>query len=228
MNKVTYLLINLDRSPERLAQFQDEIKAGSVIRIKAVDFTNPEVDEHYDRQVNMWKIRPENKRKNVAIILSHLRALKYIIDNKIDDAVILEDDVVVDYAGVERMLPKLSHDHITQLGGHLWPPRFTMKKNEWVKPKPKDGVNEIDTSQYHIMGAYGYYIPRWQLAEELHDWIHASKRWRNYDNLIEKSPLKRYFFYPALITINPRTGKESTAGHDKFKFNDGKVWRLDA
>ena len=228
MDRVTYLLINLDRSPERLAQYKDDMKNHRMVRIKAVDYTNPQVDKHYDRQVNMWKIRPENKRKNVAIILSHLRALKYIIDNKIDNAVILEDDVVVDYKGVECVLPKLSRDYITQLGGHLWPPNFTMKKSEWVKPKPKKGFNKIDTSQYHIMGAYGYYIPRWELAKELHDWIHSSKRWRNYDNLIEKSPLKRYFVYPALVTINARTGKKSTAAHDKFKFNDGKVWRLDA
>jgi GR25 family glycosyltransferase involved in LPS biosynthesis len=214
---VRYLVINLDRSPDRLAKYQDEIARQRVIRIKAINFTESVIDQYVERQINLPQIRPENKRKNVACILSHLKALSHIVEHKLNDIVILEDDTCIDFDRMERIAPTLSRQHVTQVGGHLWPPIFSTKG--WKKPTFEEGVHEIDLSRYHIMGAHGYYVPTWEVAKQLVDWIHAQKRWRNYDNLIEKSPQKRYFVFPAVVTLYVQDANCSTMDH-KWKYND--------
>lgn len=218
---VRYLLINLDRSPDRLKKYEVDIESGKIIRIPAINFTDASIDQHLERQINLANIKPQNKRKNIACTLSHIKALNYIVSEMLDDVVILEDDVAVDFERMERISPSLSQNHVTQVGGHIWPPVFSMKG--WKKPTFEDGVHEINTQMYHIMGSHGYYLPRWQVAKQFVDWITSRERWRNYDNLIEKSPQKRYFVYPAIVTLHTGDANASTMGHTT-KFNDCKYY----
>src|ERR1700690_2645067 len=98
---VKYLVINLDRSPDRLEKYKDEIARKRVERIQAINFTESVIDQYVERQINLPQIRPENKRKNVACILSHLKALNHIVEHKLNDIVVLEDDTSIDYERME-------------------------------------------------------------------------------------------------------------------------------
>ena len=44
-----------------------------------------------------------------------------------------------------------------------------------------------------------YLIPRWELAEELLNYLDSLKRLRAIDRMVWKSPIKKAYIYPAVI-----------------------------
>jgi len=105
----TFLLINLDRSPERLSSSADLLNTSGVTytRIQGVDGANlslariksllaPTFSQYY-KAITAGEI---------GCYLSHIRCWQYIVENKLPYAVILEDDFSVedDLASLNRYI----------------------------------------------------------------------------------------------------------------------------
>jgi glycosyl transferase, family 25 len=91
-------VINLDRSPDRLAAFQaSAVEVGlSVIRVPAVDGRAVDVDRH--RNIDRARFRRINGREMVpgelGCYLSHVRALEELLASPHEMALICEDDIL--------------------------------------------------------------------------------------------------------------------------------------
>lgn len=129
---------------------------------------------------------------------SHLKLLRHIIDNKIDNAIVLEDDTLLDFTKLELLKDV---DEICYIGGQIKALTFTTK--DFEKPTNLiEGINTIDKEKYKISGAFGYYIPHHKQAEILLS--HNYKKRRGIDvefMMLQKKGLIKYFLYPAIATL---------------------------
>ncbi|MDM7859283.1 glycosyltransferase family 25 protein [Alteromonas sp. ASW11-36] len=97
MSNHTCLVINLARSPERMALMNQQLEALAIPfeRIDAVDgqqLSEVQVGEVYDGE-HLDAYYKKLTRGEIACYLSHRKAWQYIVENQLDFAVIVEDDV---------------------------------------------------------------------------------------------------------------------------------------
>ena len=148
--------------------------------------------EACDKIVSYHNIRltPRHLAKT-GCFLSHLNLLRYIAKNKIDRALIVEDDALQ----INRMPEKLPTDCLTYLGGFIGNKKITSK--EKIEINHKIGLNTLN-EKYRMVCCLAYYIPKWEIAGELYKKLMALKRWRAIDislpNLLEKTN----YIYPAV------------------------------
>ena len=199
-------VINLDRSEDRWAHYENT----DYIRWSATDGKDIEGDI-LTRMISTHNIKEHNHRGKCGCFLSHVRLWKYIIDNKIDDVLILEDD-----AEKIREIPNLPKDSITYLGGIL----FEKKITDGVYKGPRDfsDLNEVDN--FKILMTMSYYIPNHKILKELYDFIMKQKRYRAIDIMLnyETIPVKRRFVYPAVF--KERKGDSTIDGSFHQKYAD--------
>jgi glycosyl transferase family 25 len=98
---VKVFLINLARSTDRLEHSKSQLDALGIEfeRLEAVDglkLTSSQVSQHYDIDANSKLYKKTLSVGEVACYLSHRVAWKRIIDEKLDYAIILEDDSIVE------------------------------------------------------------------------------------------------------------------------------------
>ena len=86
---------------------------------------------------------------------SHLKVLKHIRDNKLDNCVILEDDCVFDFSRIDEL--KNLKD-FTYIGGAFRSPILKNKKN-FLRPEVAQGLNKINPKEFIITNLNAYYIP---------------------------------------------------------------------
>ncbi len=94
------LIINLDRSPHRLARIEAQLTALDLPfhRLAATDgHTLPETERarHYDVALNRRSYHKPLVAGEIGCYISHLRAWQWLLDCGEEHAVILEDDVVL-------------------------------------------------------------------------------------------------------------------------------------
>ncbi|MDR1816972.1 MAG: DUF3413 domain-containing protein [Puniceicoccales bacterium] len=94
------LVINLDRSPERLAKIGARLAELGVAweRLPAVDgreFANGTLPENYSPALNRARYHRELNAGEIACFLSFRKAWRTILEKKWDGAVVLEDDAVL-------------------------------------------------------------------------------------------------------------------------------------
>jgi GR25 family glycosyltransferase involved in LPS biosynthesis len=118
---------------------------------------------------------------------------QYISDNKIDNVLILEDDAekVNDISDLQ-----LPQDGITYLGG--WLHQLKMTDNTPVQHDSVNGINELDKTKMRMLCTLSYYIPKWQVAKQMLDYLNQLKRWRAIDVSIHNIPIENYYVYPAI------------------------------
>jgi GR25 family glycosyltransferase involved in LPS biosynthesis len=148
----------------------------------------PENDLRFKKMVSYHNINPNEHKAKVGCLVSHTNLWRYIVCNKMKNVLILEDDAVeVGY------FPKnLPTDGVTYLGGLTW------------NLKTLDGAKKISFSEgiylvddFKILMTMSYYIPNWEIAKELLDYVESQKRWRAIDVMMTKSPSTFYISYPA-------------------------------
>lgn len=91
--QIPILVINLDRSLDRLAAISERLAhlGLTFVRIPAIDgHTLGRQEQRLAYRKRLWRSHPT--RSEIGCHLSHLRALQHIIDHKIPKAIILEDD----------------------------------------------------------------------------------------------------------------------------------------
>ncbi len=157
-----------------------------------------DIIDDYDLQeklISYWNVRYTKFHfSKCACLSSHLKLWKYIIDNKINDVLILEDDAVGEW---NHDTSYFRDDGITYLGGFLLDSKNIKKK---IKPIFEKGYHKLDEKKYRMLQAMAYYIPTWEIMTELYNTIINLKRYRAIDIMVTKIDIPKYFVYPAVFT----------------------------
>ncbi|XPF93473.1 glycosyltransferase family 25 protein [Colwellia sp. RE-S-Sl-9] len=94
-------VINLDRSLDRLKSSESQLKdcGFKFERISAVDgkeLVSDEIQKHYCKKKNNKEYHKELTRGEIGCYLSHRKVWQKIVDDKIEYAIILEDDFAIE------------------------------------------------------------------------------------------------------------------------------------
>ena len=209
-------VINLRRDKEKWQKYNNDFEKGKLSRYSAcngmeVSKANP----YYKRLEIMWNAGDKKKKCTAGILNSHMSIIKKIVKNKINQALVIEDDAIVDFAKLKKInLNKLPQDSIVYFGGTLHPPD-TFKNKTWSHAKTirnfKKGINKINPEKFRILGGHGYYFPTWEIAKELLDTVDKKKKMRALDTemvKLQRSGKIKYFYYPALSYLNMEDAKK--------------------
>jgi GR25 family glycosyltransferase involved in LPS biosynthesis len=197
-------VINCDASKERWAHYKDE----KYTRWSATHWKElPEKDPKFDKMISYHNINPNEHKAKVGCLVSHTNLWRYLISNKMNNILVLEDDAV-EVRDVPLSLPV---DGISYLGGIGWHPKIT---DNAKKLNLSDGVHKINFEEFRILMTMSYYIPTWELAEKLLNYIESLNRWRAIDVLLAKAPIPFYISYPASFV---ERGDESLIRKSKNK-----------
>ena len=208
---VTTFVINLATRKDRWEKFKNkgyvrwdatswaEIKDNDPMVEKMINFPNIKHTKQHLGKIACWK--------------SHMRLLEHIIKLKLDKVVILEDDA----CGIMDIDENNFLDNcITYLGGFFTHPQITQPLNR-DKLDIYYGVNLVDESEFKIMTTLAYYIPKWEIAQELYDKIISCDRYRAIDVMYSQTDIPKSFVYPALFT---EQRLDSDIRENKKKFCD--------
>jgi len=175
--------------------------------------------DKYNRIEGLWKTNPllearEHRyrfRKNasrlykngvIACTDNHLSILQMIVDQKINNVYIGEDDIEIDENRLKDISDNLKQDGITWLCYNLKPPLI----KDWGKVDVSDllvrteGIHEKPNNLF--FGSAGlYYIPNWKVAEKILQNIYTKSGNYLISNMIDiilnkVVNIKKYYVYP--------------------------------
>ena len=208
-------VINLDDAKDRWKHYKDDD------RFTRWSATSREEVKEWDskKMISFHNIDPDQHLAKCACLKSHLNILSYIITNKMNDVLILEDDALLD--GDLSELDKLPEHGVTYLGG------YTANKKMTKGPLPlsfSDKINKIDNEKFRVLTTMSYYIPTHYVASSLYSEILGRKRNRAIDVMLgEIKSVPFYLYYPALITERQNV---SQIRKDKSKKLSDKYYHL--
>ena len=191
-------VINLKRDKDRMSNHEGVLKCNAVngLKCKMKDIENSKL---YTRSNTK-----ENKVRGIyGCLMSHITLLEHIVKEQLNNICVLEDDSTSAFKIPEEVK---NADHITYLGG--W--RVNLKMKDIKKPveeELKEGLNELKNSR--VLTTRCYFIPKWEHAKDLLDYIHNKKTWKAID--IMMSEYVKHLYYPALS--HQILGYESTIGN---------------
>lgn len=117
LNQPKVFLINLDKSIERLKKSSERLTAQNIQfeRIPAIDgtkLTNAEIQAHYSSQLNSKQYYRNLGYGEIGCFLSHRLAWQKIVEQKLQYAIVLEDDfqLVGDLSAVFSTIESLKFD----------------------------------------------------------------------------------------------------------------------
>jgi len=152
-----------------------------------------------------YNAKDELKRKITACSESHLACLKHIYDNKIDNAIIIEDDAVLDF---DRLHELDDIEEVTYIGGMFFPPLLKDKK-DFIKPTFDKGLHIVDKDIFVIHNAHGIYIPNHKQVVSMMKQTYHKRR--AIDVEYKQQQLRdelKYFIYPAISTLDVKDACE--------------------
>ena len=177
--------INLDTATQRRNKFLHT----DYIRWRAT--TKDEVPSYIEnRMVSMYNFGKEAHLARCACWLSHTKLLEHIVENKLNDVLILEDDAI-QVNDIPKNYPKNS---ITYLGGFVYNKK--MMNNKKVLMNHKTGIN-LCPEEYRILGCLAYIIPTWNFALHILNRIYSENRYKAIDIMMGNIGIKQYYHYPA-------------------------------
>lgn len=155
LNDVNILYINLERRPKRRIAIETEfVRLGLCgTLIQGIDGQTLDGKEYWLSRTNFNTLGKIQERilGRAGCYLSHLKALKYAIDNNMENVLILEDDVkfLTDSKNIVFDIPENSK--LFYLGGLFW------KKNKDIIIDDNDVIN-INVPQFKLACAFSYII----------------------------------------------------------------------
>jgi len=203
MSEYPYNIFVINISDERWKNYENDKRFTRWIGCNGKeDLTLEWVNENYHFYHNC----NDDLRLNIAgCSESHLSCLKHIYEHKINNAIIIEDDTVIDF-------DKLFHyglysflNDVCYIGGDFQPCKLKDQKT-FIKPvfdTESLSLRKIDNQSFLISGAFGIFIPRWEQALRLMEKKGKKRRaidveWKN----LQKKNVINYFVYPALVKLN--------------------------
>jgi len=148
----------------------------------------PDGDSRFKKMVSFHNINPNEHKAKVGCYVSHTNLWRYIITNKMNNILVLEDDAVT----VKDIPENLPVDGVTYLGGLIWSQK-TMDGPK--KMALSEGIHLVN--DFKILMTMSYHIPTWEIAKELLDYVESQKRLRAIDIMMTKAPTTFYISYPA-------------------------------
>ena len=172
--------------------------------------------------ITMHNARELHKRCVAGCGESHLSLLKHIYENKINDVIVLEDDTMVDF---DRLDILKDVNEFCYLGGHFQGRTLKHKAYTGIL---FEGVNTITPFTHTIAGAYGYYIPTYDIAESLYINIMSKVKRRGFDcelRRLQKGDKIKKFIYPAIVELYlPVAQHGFSCQSSNFKLTDSKKY----
>jgi GR25 family glycosyltransferase involved in LPS biosynthesis len=187
-------VINLDSATDRWEYYKDNDKftRWSAFHWKDIAVTNP----IFEKMISYYNIDPDQHKAKCGCLYTHMMLWRYIIDNKIDDVLILEDDALL----MNELPTDLPQDGFTYLGGFTSDYKITKGPK---KIKFKNGINEIKHSEYKVLTTMAYYIPHWSIAHKMLRDVKQHDRYRAVDVMIRDTRCNQYVSYPASFIERP-------------------------
>ncbi len=181
--KVFY--INLDTATARRNKFKDV----SYERWKATD--KEEVPDYIEnRMVSRYNFAKDAHLARCGCFLSHTKLLEHIVENKINDVLILEDDEIQ-----VNDLPKIyPQDSITYVGGFVYNRKMMDCKPPEIEHQV--GIN-LCPDNLRILGTMAYIVPKWHIALHILNRIYSENRFKAIDIMMGNIGIKQYYNYPA-------------------------------
>ena len=149
-----------------------------------------------------YNARKEHRKKVVACSLSHKKAIQHIIDKKLTNTIIIEDDALVD---LDRLDELKDYTEFTYIGGDIRSPKLkddrSFDKSMIIK---HNGKNEINTKEFRILGAFGYYIPNLSTAKMIIENLPVDNKEKAFDVelcKLQKKKYIKYYHYPPLSKL---------------------------
>ena len=206
-------VINLRRDTEKWSKYKDDERYIRFSACNGVEMSKE--NPYYDKLQIMWNAGDRKKKCTAGILNSHMSIIKKIVKEKIDQALIIEDDAIVDFKKLKSInLDKLPQDSIIYFGGSFLPPdsfkNKTWKHSDAIKGL-KNGINVIDSKKYRILGGHGYYFPKWELAKHLLDKVDTKKKMRALDSemvKLQRTGDIKYFYFPAISYLKMEDAKK--------------------
>ena len=160
------------------------------------------------------------RKKICACSCSHLKVLEKIFNEKINNAIIIEDDAFIDFSRLKELD---DIDEPCYIGGQIKSLKLCDEKF-FVKPDDiPDGLNTIDKNKYRISGAFGYYIPDYKQTEFFLKQHYEKRRGIDVEFMLEqKTGNIKYFIYPAISTLYLPDAKKGFSNSQMNIKNDFK------
>jgi glycosyl transferase family 25 len=107
-------IINLARNPERKAFMQQQLDSLGIPHefIEATDgrnLTKSDTEKIYDKETSLQYLNTPLRESEIGCAHSHARIYRKIVEEHIDYAFILEDDIVLDKRILQIIMPKTLH-----------------------------------------------------------------------------------------------------------------------
>ena len=130
---------------------------------------------------------------------SYIRILQSIVDKKLNNVIILEDDLLQ-----INDIPDNLGQEICYLNGLICPPKTTDMSIRFEYDlletyNIKKGLNEIDYDRFKILGTLGIYLPSYQKTKIFLEKITECETYTSIDCLIAHKQLIKYFHFPAIF-----------------------------
>ena len=184
-------VINLDDAKDRWEHYKDDD------RFTRWSATSREEVKEWDseKMISYHNIHPDQHLAKCACLKSHLNIWSYIITNRMNDILILEDDALVsDYLLQGGKFPQ---DGLTFFGGYTASKKMTQGA---LNVSFTEVINKIDSEKFRVLTTMGYYIPTHYIASSLYSEILGRKRNRAIDVMLgEIKSIPMYLYYPAPV-----------------------------
>ena len=212
-------VINLDKATDRWANYKDDKR---YTRWSATHYDELR-DNHpiFEDMVSMWNIDPNEHNAKCGCYMSHTMLYQYIVTNKINDVLIIEDDAYL--IGEIPDTKDLPQDGFTYLGGLSYHKRLT---DGPLKIEFEDGINKIDHSKYRMLMTVAIYIPHHSVAFKMLRACKERGRPRAIDTMLVHTHVNQYVYYPAPFLERPEPSqirkKKNTFSNTKYERVCGK------
>ena len=205
----TTFVINMDSATERWDYYKDKgVKRWSATNYDEIRVSSKEIL----RMTSYYNLSMKEHLCKIACLKSHTNLWRYIADNKMDNVLVLEDD-----AELVNPVPDINNfprDGITYLGGYTSHPLVTKGPK---KISLDQGIHLINHDEYRVLMTVAYFIPTWEVAQKLIDFIDNCKRYRAIDCMIKDMEIPLSLSYPASFKERPI---ESQIRKKKKKFSN--------
>jgi hypothetical protein len=150
-----------------------------------------------ERMYSRYNISERKLSGKVGCFASYIEIFKKIINEKLNNVIVLEDDCfqVKDYK-----IKDLGKKPIYLNGVFHHPKNYEKSTKKWRSEITglKHGINEIDFDKLRITGTLGIFFPKYEQVEDILEKIMNCKRLTSIDSLLSKLRLIKRFYYPSL------------------------------
>jgi len=184
--------INLLRSPERTEKFDD-----TWTRAPAVDWKNLDDEHHmYSRMISMWNLNPSEHKAKTACWLSHYNLLRKISDQRLMRCIVVEDDA--EQMNEIPQDPRELGNEFCYLGGYFSHLKMTKGALKETVPSLR-GLNHLNRESHRMLTTVAYYIPHYQIATNIIEYLDSLPRVRAIDVMAHSFPVPMNYVYPAIF-----------------------------